>query len=320
MAGVMTKLSASAPTEASATHVTPALQRSFHEATGRQRVTGMFDAGTIHEFMPPADRITSPHLPGLGLPVAFDDGVAIGAAKLEGQIVFYAAQEPGFMGGSVGEVHGAKLTGLLLKAAQDKPAGVVLLWDTGGVRLHEANAGLIAISEIQRAVFTCREAKVPVIVVSGGANGCYGGLGIVARCCDHIVMTEEGRLSVSGPEVIESQKGVEEFDAKDRALVWRTMGGKHRYLIGEADAFAKDTMADLRRAVSALLNKPVALDLDAVRAEHAALGRRLQRFGASKDALDIWGSLGVPEPAGVPMLEPAAFTAMADGVRESSHA
>src|SRR6218665_739820 len=202
---------------------------SYYESNARQRVRGLFDDGTVVEILPPQARVTSPHLAALGMPVALDDGVMTGSARLDG--------------GPVGEVHGAKLTGLLLRAARDRPDAVVLLWDTGGVRLHEANAGLIAISEIQRARFQARAAGVPVIAVCAGANGCYGGLGIVARSCDHIVITEEGRHSVSGPEVIESQQGVEEFDASDRALVWRTMGGKHRYLIGEASSFALDSIA-----------------------------------------------------------------------------
>ena len=220
------------------------------------------------------------------------------------------------MGGSVGEVHGAKLTGTLLRAARDRPAGVVLLLDTGGVRLHEANAGLIAISEIQRAVFAARAAKVPVIVLSAGSNGCYGGLGIVARGCDWVVMTEEGRLSVSGPEVIEAQEGVEEFDARDRALVWRTMGGKHRYLLGEADVLSEDDYPSLRAAVKGVLNRSRALDLASVRQEHVALRRRLERFGAARDAVDIWGALGVPEPRAVPMQETGAFVASASALRE----
>ncbi len=292
----------------------------FLEATARQRVRRFFDAGTVHEWLGPADRVTSPHLPALGMPVAFDDGVMVGRALLGGHDVFFASEEPEFMGGSVGEVHGAKLTGLLLRAARDKPKGVVLLLDTGGVRLHEANAGLIAISEIQRAVFAARAAGVPVIVVSAGVNGCYGGLGIVARGCDWIVMTEEGRLSVSGPEVIEAQKGVEEFDARDRALVWRTMGGKHRYLLGEADALVADTFEALREGVIPFLGRSRPIDLESVKAEHAALGRRLQRFGAAKDSLDIWGGLGVKHPAEVPMLSPEAFVAIAQPVREHADA
>jgi malonate decarboxylase beta subunit len=288
----------------------------YLEATARQRVRGFFDAGSVRELLGPAERVVSPHLPALGIPVAFDDGIVIGAARLEGKAVLFAAEEPAFMGGSVGEVHGAKLTGVLLRAARDKPSGVVLLLDTGGVRLHEANAGLIAISEIQRAVFDARAAGVPVIVVSAGINGCYGGLGIVTRGCDWVVMSEEGRLAVSGPEVIEAQHGVEEFDARDRALVWRTMGGKHRYLQGEADALAADTFVSLRAAVAPLLDHPRPLDLESLRREHAALARRLQRFGDAADATDIWKRLGVADVRAVPMMAPEAFIAMAHGLRE----
>ena len=42
---------------------------------------------------------------------------------------------------------------------------------------------------------------------------------------------------MSGPEVIETNRGVEEFNSRDRALVWRTMGGKNRRLLGAADVF-----------------------------------------------------------------------------------
>jgi acetyl-CoA carboxylase beta subunit len=45
----------------------------------------------------------------------------------------------------------APLVGLLQRALRDRPA-VVLLAESGGVRLHEANAGLIAVSEVMRAV------------------------------------------------------------------------------------------------------------------------------------------------------------------------
>jgi len=289
---------------------------SYYESNARQRVRGLFDDGTVVEILPPQARVTSPHLAALGMPVALDDGVMTGSARLDGRPVLFAAEEPAFMGGSVGEVHGAKLTGLLLRAARDRPDAVVLLWDTGGVRLHEANAGLIAISEIQRALFQARAAGVPVIAVCAGANGCYGGLGIVARSCDHSVMTEEGRHSVSGPEVIESQQGVEEFDASDRALVWRTMGGKHRYLIGEASSFALDSIAALRRAVAVLIERPAPLTLETVQREHAALARRLRRFGGASDATEVWALLGVADPAGLPMLDEQDFVALADTLRE----
>ena len=117
------------------------------------------------------------------------------------------------MGGAVGEVHGAKIVGLLERALDERPDAVLLLVESGGVRLHEANAGLIAISEIMRAVLRLRGAGVPVLVLDGGQYGCFGGMGIVSRLCDAVIISEEGRLGLSGPEVIETTCGVEEFDA-----------------------------------------------------------------------------------------------------------
>ena len=74
------------------------------------------------------------------------------------------------MGGGVGEIHGAKLVGLLQRAQLERPAAVLLLADSGGVRLHEANAGLIAVSEVMRTLLDTRACGVPVISTTGGAN------------------------------------------------------------------------------------------------------------------------------------------------------
>jgi len=41
---------------------------------------------------------------------------------------------------------------------------------------------------------------------------------------------------------------------------------------------------------------------------------------SAADSLDIWAALGVPEPAAVPMLEPAPFLAMAASRRERADA
>jgi malonate decarboxylase beta subunit len=297
---------------------TGALRQSYVESTARARAQGVCDVGSFIEWLDPRARLTSPHLEALGVPVSFDDGVVVGEGRLNGERIFVAAQEGRFMGGAVGEIHGAKLTGLLQRAAQEKPGAVLLMLETGGVRLHEANAGLVAISEIQRAVFDARHAQVPVVVLIGGGNGCYGGMGIVAPCCDAIIMSEAGRLSVSGPEVIETAHGVEEFDAKDRALVWRTMGGKHRYLLGEIDRLVDDDLASFKQAAAEFVRRPVALDLDAVVAEHARLTERLDRFGQCEDALDIWRALGIAEPERVPALELEQFLTTAAGSRLGS--
>ena len=273
---------------------------SFAECSARERLAQVLDAGSFHEWLPPSDRLMSPHLAQLGVPAAFDDGVAIGRATLEGATVFVAAQEGAFMGGGVGEVHGAKLVGLMRRALRDRPAGVLLFAESGGVRLHEANAGLIAVSEVMRALLDARAAGVPVVVLVGGANGCFGGMGIVAACADRIVMSDLARLSMSGPEVIEASHGVEEFDSRDRALVWRTTGGKHRFLAGDCDALVDDDVAAFRDAAIAMSRRPRPLTLDDLEAAHAQLARRLAHAPATIDALAFWRGLGVADPAAVP--------------------
>jgi len=105
----------------------PTTVTSYAECSARQRLALLLDAGSFHEWLPPAERVTSPHLAQLGLPCAFDDGVAVGRAALEGRSVFVAAQEGAFMGGGVGEVHGAKLVGMLRRAVRDRPDAVLLL-------------------------------------------------------------------------------------------------------------------------------------------------------------------------------------------------
>jgi malonate decarboxylase beta subunit len=197
---------------------------------------------------------------------------------------------------------------------------VLLLAESGGVRLHEANAGLIAVSEVMRAVLDVRAAGIPVIVLIGGANGCFGGMGIVARCADSVVMSDMARLSMSGPEVIEATNGVEEFDSRDRALVWRTTGGKHRYLSGDCDALVEDRLAAFRAAAIAALTVRRPMDLRALEHEHAALQQRLDSAGEGADAVALWERMGIAAARDVPYLEadavrrlrPAASAALAD--------
>jgi malonate decarboxylase beta subunit len=297
---------------------------SYQEATARQRIAGMLDAGSFNEFLPPHLRVVSPHLHQLDAPVSFDDGVVVGSGTIDGRRVFVAAQEGGFMGGAVGEVHGAKLVGMLQRAVDEHAEAVLLLLETGGVRLHEANAGLIAVSEVMRAVLDTRAAGIPVIALVGGSNGCFGGMGIVARCTDGVVMSEEGRLAISGPEVIETAGGVEEFDARDRALVWRVTGGKHRYLIGDAQAIVADDIEAFSTAALQLADAAraagTALTLEALEAEQRMLGERLERFGEAEDPLEIWAGLGVESPQSVPLLEIDAFRELAARHREGGAA
>ena len=297
----------------------PALDHrlSWYEASARNRIAAFVDTGTFAEFIGPERRETSPHLPIFDLPRQFDDGIAVGAARLDGRPILIAAQEGRFMGGAIGEVHGAKLTGLL-RAAATLGRDVVIAFDTGGVRLQEANAGELAIAEIMRAVLDARAAGASVVGLIGGRAGCYGGGSLIAGCCSALIISEQGRLSVSGPEVIETNRGVEEFDSRDRALVWRTMGGKHRYLIGAVDAFVNDDAAAFRAAALLALDRPATMDAAVLDAEQARLERRLSRLGNAIDGRDAWTTLGVRDAEAIPDLATPAFLAAAASFRESA--
>jgi malonate decarboxylase beta subunit len=293
------------------------LSQSWYEASARSRVAALVDPGSFAEILGPECREISPHLTLFDLPAQFDDGIVIGSARIAGRPVLVAAQEGRFMGGAFGEVHGAKLTGLL-RAARELAQDVIIAFDTGGVRLQEANAGETAIAEIMRALIEARVAGVRVIGLIGGRAGCFGGGGLIAGCCSTLIVSEQGRISVSGPEVIETNKGVEAFDSRDRAFVWRTMGGKHRMLIGGADAFVEDEVTAFRAATQAALADPTGLDLDRMDAEQARLARRLDRFGDAPDATDIWQRLGIPDPHAIPDLPATAFQTIAVTHRETA--
>ena len=129
-------------------------------------------------------------------------------------------------------------------------------------------------------------------------------------------MSDAARMSMSGPEVIESSHGVEEFDARDRALVWRTTGGKHRYLMGDCDRLVEDDVAAFRSAALDLLGQckqPGAkqpMTLESLRQAHARLQARIENVGDCKDATDIWQRLGVAHPERVGDMEAAEIQAL----------
>lgn len=287
-------------------------QICYFEASARMRIAKLVDRESFSEFCPPQLRHTSPHLARLNAPAAFDDGVIVGRARLAGHPVLIASQEGKFNGGAVGEVHGAKLRGLLEKALSERPVAVLLLVDSGGVRLHEANAGLIAISELMRAVLRTQAAGIPVFALIGGSCGAFGGMGIVSRLCTEVIISEQGRLGLSGPEVIETVKGVDEFDSRDRALVWRITGGKVRRALGEATHLVDDDIAAFRAATTELLVKYAEsrlnpLNLADLSEAHNNLSIRARRYDEARDGRFIFREAGFKDLESVALMPVADF-------------
>lgn len=291
------------------------IKKSFYEKTARNRISSIVDAGSFHEFLKAGTLPLSPNLQALDIPGSFDDGVIIGTACINKTTVHLIAQEGQFMGGAVGEIHGAKIVGLLLRAIQDQSRAVVFLIDSGGVRLHEANAGLIAISEIMRAMLKVRNAGIPIISIIGGTCGAFGGMGISACLSSHIIMSEEGRLALSGPEVIETVKGVEEFDSKDRALVWRVTGGKNRYLLDQIQVLTEDDTDEIReQIIAALAQAPEQLTLAALQHKQQLIQQQFDQWFGEKDGLEIWQGMHIQHAEHIPMLSAAEVIQIKQGV------
>jgi len=268
---------------------------SFIELDARERSRAILDSGTFRELAGPFDRLKSPWLPLQGVVAQADDGVVIARGAIDGQPAVVASIEGAYQGGSVGEVSGAKLAGALELALRDaelgRPVRPVLLLETGGVRLQEANLGLAAIAEVHAAIVALRR-HVPVVAVVAGLVGCFGGMSLAAALCSRLIVTRQARLGMNGPEVIEQEAGLAELDASDRALIWRLMGGEQRHATGFADVLVEDDAeaiaAEVRGAFTAAPATPRSEQVEALIARLATIDAAQPPEPAALRTL--WGS------------------------------
>ncbi|WP_425251542.1 biotin-independent malonate decarboxylase subunit beta [Janthinobacterium sp. NFX145] len=233
---------------------------SFIERGARSRARALLDAGSMRELLDPFCGIASPWLPQQGVTAQADDGVVVAKGLFDGQPAVVLAIEGAYQGGSMGEVGGAKIAGALELAARDNRNGIptraVILFETGGVRLQEANLGLAAIADIHAAIVDLRRYQ-PVIGITAGTVGCYGGMSIAAGLCSYLIVTREARLGLNGPAVIEQEAGVDEFDSRNKPFIWSLTGGEQRFHSGLADAYVEDDTAQMRATVAALFARGV---------------------------------------------------------------
>lgn len=230
---------------------------SFIELKARQRAQALLDEGSYRELLDPFEGIISPWLGPQGIVPQADDGMVVAKGTINGKPAVVVAIEGAFQGGSMGEVSGAKMAAALELAAEDNRNGIptqaVLCLETGGVRLQEANLGLAAIADIHAAIVDLRR-YTPVIGIVAGTVGCFGGMSIAAALCSYLIVTREARLGLNGPQVIEQEAGIEEYDSRDRPFIWSMTGGEVRYQSGLVDALVGDGI----NAVKAAMNEAIA--------------------------------------------------------------
>ncbi len=257
------------------------LSDSFIELSARERARALLDTGSMRELLGPFDRVTSPWLASQGIVTQADDGLVVARGTINGQSAVVLGIEGSFQGGSMGEVSGAKMAGALELAAEDNRNGIptlaVLLLETGGVRLQEANLGLAAIAEIHAAIADLRRYQ-PVIGVIAGTVGCFGGMSVAAALCSYVVVTREARYGLNGPQVIEQEAGIAEYDSRDKPFIWSLSGGEQRHATGLADRYVADDVARMADTVRELAAAGVpALPRD----------QRIDEFLALLDRIDV---------------------------------
>ena len=234
--------------------------RSFIELKARQRAHALLDDGTYRELLDPFEGITSPWLAAQGIVPQADDGMVVAKGTINGKPAVVVAIEGTFQGGSMGEVSGAKMASALEMAAEDNRNGIptqaVLSLETGGVRLQEANLGLAAIADIHAAIVDLRR-YTPVVGIVAGTVGCFGGMSIAAALCSYLIVTREARLGLNGPQVIEQEAGIEEYDSRDRPFIWSMTGGEIRYQSGLVDALVGDGVNAVKQAMNDAIAKGV---------------------------------------------------------------
>ena len=137
-----------------------------------------------------------------------DSGMLAATGTVDGQPVVAFASDATVMGGAMG-VAGCKVVVAAYERALADEVPVVGLWHSGGARLPEGVVSLHAVGEVF-AIMTRASGKVPQISVVIGAAA--GGAAYGPALTDIVILAPEGRIFVTGPDVVRSVTG-EDVDA-----------------------------------------------------------------------------------------------------------
>jgi acetyl-CoA/propionyl-CoA carboxylase carboxyl transferase subunit len=152
----------------------------------QSRLEALFDPGTL-ELLHPAD----------------DSGVLAGTGSIEGIRTVAFASDPRIQGGAMG-IDGCQAIVAAYDLAIDTGAPIIGLWHSGGARLLEGVESLHAVG-IVFAAMTRASGKVPQISVVLGAAA--GGTAYGPALTDLVILSDQGRIFVTGPDVVRSVTG-----------------------------------------------------------------------------------------------------------------
>jgi acetyl-CoA carboxylase carboxyltransferase component len=161
------------------------------------------------------------------------DGVIAGAGRVDGRPVFCYAQDPSYLGGSLGEQHADSIVRVLRLAGRAK-APVIGFIESGGARMQEGTAALAGYARIFRE-HVALSGQIPQISVICGASA--GGGSYSPALTDFVVMTERATMFLTGPAVVREVMG-EDVDAAELGghRVHERNGVAHFVAVDDSDA------------------------------------------------------------------------------------
>jgi acetyl-CoA/propionyl-CoA carboxylase carboxyl transferase subunit len=150
------------------------------------RLEALFDEGTL-TLLTPRD----------------GSGVLSGSGLIGGSLAVAFASDPRVQGGAMGTMGCSAIVAAYEEAlAQGVP--VIGLWHSGGARLREGVESLHAVGTVFAAM-TRASGVVPQISVVLGAAA--GGAAYGPALTDVVILSEQGRIFVTGPDVVRSVTG-----------------------------------------------------------------------------------------------------------------
>jgi acetyl-CoA/propionyl-CoA carboxylase carboxyl transferase subunit len=130
-------------------------------------------------------------------------GVLAARGKIKGNDVVVFSSDPTVQGGALGP-EGAKVIVEAYKLAMSEQIPVIGIWHSGGARLRDGVLSLHAFGEVFQSFITA-SGKIPQLSLVLGPTAGGGAYG--PALTDVVVLAPEGRIFVTGPDVVKSVTG-----------------------------------------------------------------------------------------------------------------
>ena len=177
-------------------------QHDSGKKTARERLSMLFDEGSFVEL----DAFVTHRCTEFGMAdtKAPGEGVVTGYGTVDGRLVYAYAQDFTVIGGSLGEMHAAKICKVMDMAVK-MGAPIVGINDSGGARIQEGIDALKGFGDIFYRN-TLASGVIPQICMILGP--CAGGAVYSPAICDFVFMVDKtSQMFITGPSVVKSVTG-----------------------------------------------------------------------------------------------------------------